>query len=182
MKIQTNRLFMVVVFCIAVLFYACKGRKDTPKTITETFNADFTGNYTYVGIDTLPHQKCTDTLSAWRAIVDGSGTGSHLGSFVVHFDFCGKAEGRYRNMQAFMVTENSDTLFVSCEGQVYEGRLGDHPVYVTSYWRDPFQILGGTGIFKGATGSGITDDYNSSEDKYSHHHWTGTITLRKGNE
>ncbi|MBP1668794.1 MAG: hypothetical protein H6Q21_1160, partial [Bacteroidetes bacterium] len=47
------------------------------------------------------------------------------------------------------------------------------------YWRDPFEILGGTGKFKGATGKGTTDDYNSSEDPYSHHHWTGTITLLK---
>ncbi len=106
---------MVVVFCMAVLFYACKARKDTPITITETFNADFTGSYTYVGNDTLPSPKCTDTPLAWRAIVDGSGTGSHLGNFVVHFDFCGNDEGSYGNMQAFMVTENSDTLIVSCK-------------------------------------------------------------------
>jgi hypothetical protein len=42
---------------------------------------------------------------------------------------------------------------------------------VVSYWKDPFVILGGTGKYEGATGDIITDDYNSSEDPYSHHHW-----------
>jgi len=44
----------------------------------------------------------------------------------------------------------------------------------------PFVILGGTGRFEGATGGGMTDDYNSSEDPYSHHQWVGKITLVKG--
>ena len=38
----------------------------------------------------------------------------------------------------------------------------------------------GMGRFEGATGSGTNDDYNSDLDPYSHHHWTGTITLVKG--
>ena len=41
--------------------------------------------------------------------------------------------------------------------------------------------LGGTGRFDGATGGGMSDDYNL--DDYpgnSFHHWVGTITLVKG--
>ena len=64
--------------------------------------------------------------------------------------------------------------------EVITGRLEDHPDYVVSYWRDPFEILGGTGRFEGAFGGGMTDDYNSSEDTNSHHHWKGTITMKKG--
>ena len=60
------------------------------------------------------------------------------------------------------------------------GRLDDHPEYVTSWWKDPWEITGGTGRFEGATGSGYTDDYNSAIDPYSHHRWTGTITMLKG--
>ena len=79
-----------------------------------------------------------------------------------------------------MVFGKGDTLFVTCKGKVIGGKSPDHPEYVTSYWRDDFLILGGTGRFEGATGSGKTDDYNSSEDPYSHHRWKGTITLEKG--
>jgi hypothetical protein len=63
-----------------------------------------------------------------------------------------------------------------------EGRLSDRPSYVIEYWRDPFVILGGTGRFEGATGGGMTDDYNSALDPYSHHHWNGTITMVKGKQ
>jgi hypothetical protein len=51
-----------------------------------------------------------------------------------------------------------------------------------NFAKDPFKILGKTGRFKGASGSGMTDDYNSDLDPYSHHHWKGTITLVKGNQ
>ncbi len=66
-------------------------------------------------------------------------------------------------------------------GQVIYGNEDDHPDGVNSYWRDPFTILGGTGRFDGATGGGMSDDYNL--DVYpgnSFHHWVGTITLVKG--
>jgi hypothetical protein len=43
-------------------------------------------------------------------------------------------------------------------------------------------VMGGTGSFEGATGTIMSDDYNSSEDPYSHHHWKGTITMVKGKQ
>ena len=48
-----------------------------------------------------------------------------------------------------------------------------------SYWKDDFEILGGTGKFSDAPGKGKTNDYNSSEDPNSHHFWTGSITYQK---
>ena len=83
-------------------------------------------------------------------------------------------------MEAYFVAANGDSLFVYVSGQVIGGRMDDHPDYVVSYFRDPFIIKDGTGRFKGATGGGTTDDYNSSQDIYSHHHWVGTITMMKG--
>ena len=50
--------------------------------------------------------------------------------------------------------------------------------YERDDWRDPFVFKGGTGRFEGASGGGKTDDYNSSEDPNSHHHWKGTIRLK----
>jgi hypothetical protein len=50
------------------------------------------------------------------------------------------------------------------------GRLDYHPDYVNSYWKDPMIVLGATGRFAGATGTFMTDDYNSDLDPNSHHH------------
>ena len=180
MKTLKKMLLFTAALCLSLFFSNCNRQKGTPKTITEPFEANFTGNYTFAGPDTLPNPKCIAPFTSWRAIVDGNGTCTHLDSFIMHFDFCGDSVSHYGNVYAYMVGADGDTLFVSGAGQVLDGRLEDHPAFVTSYWKDPFEILGGTGKFKGATGSGTTDDYNSSEDPNSHHRWTGTITLMKG--
>jgi hypothetical protein len=152
--------------------------RHNPGTVTLPFKASFIGNY--VSIDISP--ICGEY--PWmRVINEGEGTGTHLGKFTHHMDFCCDVETGYYPggyMKAYFVAADGDTLFVSCAGQVINGRAEDHPEYVISYFRDPFKISGGTGRFKGATGSGMTNDYNSSLDAYSHHHWTGTISLVKG--
>ena len=176
---------LIFVICLAGSFVSCNfstsksETKEEPKEpVAVAFEASFTGKYTYVGPDTLADQKCTDPLNVWRAIVDCEGTSNVMGDLTVHFDFCGDANGNYGNTFAFMVDKKSDTLFVSCEGKVEEGRLEGHPEHVISWWKDEFEILGGTGKYKGASGKGMTNDYNSSKDAHSHHQWEGIITLR----
>ena len=56
----------------------------------------------------------------------------------------------------------------------------DRSEYVTDYFRDIVTITGGTGKFDGAEGKLQMDDYDTNIDDYSHHHWTGEITLLKG--
>ena len=148
------------------------------KTETVPFEAEFTGTYTHMMPDSV---RCGP--GPWfHVIVDCKGSNDLLGDFTTHFDFCADAQGYYPGIEmiAYMIADNGDSLFITCiEGQVIEGKLDDHPDYVVEYWRDPFEILGGTGKFEGATGSGMTDDYNSVNDENSHHHWTGTITMAK---
>ena len=81
-----------------------------------------------------------------------------------------------------MTAANGDELWLEIPlGFVNNTQPEDgQPEYVTSWWRDPFVITGGTGRFEGATGGGMTDDYNSTEDDNSHHNYTGTITMAKG--
>jgi hypothetical protein len=189
MKTLTKFLFCVA--CISLLFSCQKPDEfndelsvvvlKSGKTVTVTvpFKADFTGEYKYVlfGEDV---GDC-DEMFTCRVGVDFTGNATQMGKITGSFDFCACGpNGDYGPTVSQMVAANGDLLYVSCQGFVIEGRLEDHPEYVTSYWRDPFVILGGTGKFEGATGSGMTDDYNSSLDPYSHHHWTGTITLVKG--
>jgi hypothetical protein len=175
MKTLKN-LVLILVCCLSSLIIACN-RQKTLKTVTVPFVADALGEYKYVGPDTLPNPKCSDSLSAWRAIVDVKGTGTPVGKFTAYFDFCGDAESHYGNAFAYLVAENGDTLFIDASGQVLEGRLDEHPEFVISYWKDSINITDGTGKYKGARGSIITNDYNSSEDLFSHHHWSGTLTL-----
>jgi hypothetical protein len=169
---KRNLFTTLLVFCMLMAASDCSRTKTVP------FDVEFTGTYNLVEPDSL---LCGP--EPWmHVIVDCSGTGTPLGKFTTHFDFCANwEEGYYPGTRSveYMIAENGDTLFITCEGQVIEGRLEDHPEYVVEYWRDPFKILGGTGKYEGATGEGMTDDYNSSEDQNSHHHWKGTITMLK---
>lgn len=186
-KLKIIATFTLVLF-LALNFYSCKNSsseskkaEDKTEMVTEAFEAEFIGNYIYLGPDTLLPQKCTDSLSS-RIIVDCEGTSNIMGDIKIHFDFCGNEQGYYGNTYGYFVDESYDTLFVYCEGKVIEGKMEEHPFFVTSYWKDDFEILGGTGKFEGATGKGKTDDYNSSEDPNSHHNWKGTITVNKERE
>ncbi len=151
-----------------LILISCQGPKTMP------FEADFTGTYTAFGPDSL---ECGP--GSIRVIVDALGENELLGEFTTHFDFCVDENGNYpgNRMVAFILAENGDSLFISSAGQVIEGRQDDHPEFVRSYFRDPFKILGGTGKYKNASGSGMTDDYNSTEDQNSHHSWKGSITI-----
>lgn len=158
-----------------------KKNKAEPKTVTVPFKADFVG--TYMPTSGVYLDVCGN-YPMIRIFNEGGGTGTHLGKFTHYFDFCvNNATGEYPfdHMIAYFVAANGDTLFVACAGQVLNGRLDHHPEDVNSYFTDPFEILGGTGRFEGASGSGFTDDYNrDSYPENSFHHWTGTITMVKG--
>jgi len=153
---------------------ALKGAKI--KNVTMGFNIVFTGTYDYNSQDL---DICDASL--FRIINTGEGTGSHFGHLTSYFDFCVAADNSYPNghIIAYFEDENGDRLNVEVAGFVLGGRVPGMPSFATSYFKDPFEIIGGTGRFEGATGSGMTNDYNSSKDPYSHHHWTGKITLVK---
>ena len=183
---------MLVAF--ATMFFACSESSDIwnntdqdlevrnkykePVTVTVPFKMKAIGEYQPYG------ERCP---GAFNVIVDGYGDATHLGEFTVHFDFCGVPNpdftfsyGDPYPSDVTFIADNGDELYATISGTVIPGRTPDHPEFVTSYWQDEFFILGGTGRFEGATGQGWSDDYNSSEDPYSHHFWEGTITMVKG--
>jgi hypothetical protein len=151
------------------------------------FKADFLGEYTSVTFN--PDAECGEPFFC-RVIVDYEGTATHLGKMYGTFEFCacGPADpdieapnNIYAGGETIFTAANGDMLFLVSEGStVVQGKRPDHPEHVISWWQDNWVITGGTGRFEGATGSGTTDDYNSSLDPNSHHHWTGTITMIKG--
>jgi hypothetical protein len=156
-------------------------KKGAPssKMVTLGFNLVFTGTYQYQGPD---EAKCGDFPPMVNVINVGEGNGTHFGKMTSHFDFCVDiTDSSYPNgfEEAYFMDKNGDKLFVYVEGFVLPGRVPGMPSFANSYFKDPFVITGGTGRFEGATGSGMTNDYNSAKDDYSHHHWTGKITLIK---
>ena len=156
-----------------------KKAATSSKTVTLGFNLVFTGTYEYQGPD---EAKCGAFPPMVNVINIGEGTGTHFGKMTSHFDFCvDVTDLSYPNgfEEAYFMDENGDKLFVYVEGFVLGGRVPGMPSFATSYFKDPFVITGGTGKFEGATGSGMTNDYNSAKDPYSHHHWQGKITLMK---
>ena len=147
------------------------------KNVTMGFNIVFTGIYDFSG-DPI----CSDPVNMVRIINTGEGTGTHFGKLTHYFSFCvDVTDNSYPNdhMMAYFEDENGDRLDVEVAGWVLPGRVPGMPNFAISYFKDPFNILGGTGRFEGATGGGVTNDYNSSKDPYSHHHWKGKITLVK---
>ena len=162
--------------------------------VTVPFKVEYTGEYLFQGINpdacgasfVDPDADPEDLVPIVNVVVEGWGQGTHVGNSTIHFDFCGVPGpdgfqyGDPYPVDAYIVAANGDMLYLTVSGLVIPGRTEDHPEYVTSYWRDPFQILGGTGRFEDATGEGYTDDYNSNLDPYSHHDWDGTITMKKG--
>jgi hypothetical protein len=159
-----------------------KGDHGQPVMVTLPFKADLIGVYEVVE----PDVNCgysEENPFMYHVIVTANGTATHLGKTYAYFDFCCDfATGVYGPAEIYIIAANGDKLFLSGEGQVLEGRLDYHPDYVISYWKDPMIVMGGTGSFEGATGTIMSDDYNSSEDPYSHHHWKGTITMVKGKQ
>ena len=159
---------------------ATLSKKNVTKELTMGLNLVFTGTYDYQG----PSADCGDFPPFVQVINNGEGSGTHFGKLTSHFDFCVDVRDfSYPNGRiiAYFEDENGDRLDVEVAGFVLGGRVPGMPSYANSYFKDPFQIIGGTGRFEGATGSGFTNDYNSDKDDYSHHHWTGTITLLKNN-
>lgn len=159
-----------------------------PVTVTLPFDATFLGTYVDESYPGDENYTC-DLLYECHVVVDVVGTATHMGKITGTFDFCACGpddpdipglDWQYAPTETALMAANGDILIVTCSGSVIAGHADDQPDYINSYWRDEFLILGGTGRFEGATGGGMTDDFNSDLDNHSHHHWTGSITLIKG--
>lgn len=154
--------------------------------VTVPFKADFLGEHTDV---IYPDETCGDLYNC-RVFVDYEGRATHLGKMYGSFEFCAcgqdnpdteEIENPFAGGETWFIAANGDKLHLLTEASsVIDGRRPDHPEYVIQWWRNKFEIIGGTGRFEGASGEGWADDYNSSLDQNSHHHWTGTINLVKG--
>ena len=86
MKKIKNITALAFGLCLIFTLHFCKKSEDNKVMVTETFEAQFIGNYIYFGPDTLLPKKCNDSLD-YRIIVDCKGTSNIMGNIKVHFDF-----------------------------------------------------------------------------------------------
>lgn len=123
---------------------------------------------------------------------EGFGEATHLGRFSVLITFCIDPselldDGQlspgeslpYENGLGTLTAANGDRLFITIAGAVLPS---DHPDFDFEF-SDPFEIVGGTGRFDGATGGGVTNslvDFQSQPSR-TEHDWSGTLVLRPGN-
>ncbi|MBW6536115.1 MAG: hypothetical protein K0B11_13995 [Mariniphaga sp.] len=160
--------------------------KKAQVEVTVPFEVNLLGEITELIFD---DQECLDGGYPVRAVVETSGNATHMGKVTLTFAFCtgGAPDPAIPNSvytfaaSSFELTgANGDKLFLYNGGDAAILGANVHPDYVTDYWTSIAIVTGGTGRFEGASGELQMNDYCTSIDDYTHHHWTGEITLVKG--
>jgi hypothetical protein len=162
-------------------------KRAQPHLVNVPFEANMLSKLTNLDLE---NTECLEEGYVCKVTLEVEGTAAHMGKVHTIFNFCALGpddpnipgeDAKYSGSTCVMVAANGDELFLSLEGgSVITGRTEDHPDYVVDYWKDKVNITGGTGRFEGASGELQMDDYDTNIDTYSHHHWTGIITMLKG--
>ena len=153
---------------------------------TMPFKAEF---YTKRSYDDDGEGKCSDDPYLGFNLQIGEGNATHLGKFTTTMWFCG-AGFDYKNGEGVFVAANGDELYFKVPATDEVGHVlplpYEDPVY-EFYFQDPFEFVGGTGRFEGASGGGVTDSYvdlfdddgNFIPEHQTDHTWTGLLILPK---
>lgn len=163
------KILLLSSLIISSLTLSCQ---DEPEFEAKTFEATF-----FTGLVSLTPDSITcEAPMNFRNVQEGSGMEATLGNFTTTMSFCvNPATLEYGNTEASLVTENGDELFLEGGGQVVPTTREGYDLE----FKDPFTIIGGTGRFEGASGSGTTDSYVNMTTNRTDHVWKGTITLKK---
>jgi len=117
---------------------------------------------------------------------NGEGEGTSLGKMSFHATFCQNIadylDGTdpddtspwYSLGYMIFTAADGDELWLSGGGEITST---DKPGYDFQFI-DPFEFVGGTGRFEGASGTGVTESY--VRNPYVDHYWSGTLILPQG--
>jgi hypothetical protein len=199
MKTQLRFLMFLAAFC---LVFACSKTYDDPRpdptptlaeTVTLPFGAIFKGaalpfnqNGTLGGGTGISKQNTGNCGDGYKTLAEsGNGTAAYSGKITFSSVFC-LSNGDILPTSSYFQAADGSILNVAYSGKTCGGCCTDnvHPSTEICCWMINFTILGGTGKFEGATGSGSTNDYIDKvfEEGYnSHHSWKGTITIPRKN-
>ena len=162
----------ILITCLIIGAVALGCKDDEPQFETKDFEATFFTDLASIGPDSITCAAPRNFLN----VQEGSGSEATVGNFTTTITFCvDPATLEYGDSEASFVAENGDELFLDVSGQVVPST---EPGYDLEF-KDPFTIIGGTGRFEGATGSGMTNSFVSNATQRTDHVWKGTITLKK---
>lgn len=177
MKTMSKLLFVGMVILLSCTKETMNPASD-PVTVTMPFSA------TYKGYNTLTDQNQAGCIPGFNHTVEiADGNGSFVGFSTFHSDYCSNISTLNPGL-SFIKAQNGDTVFLAfsgmtCVGLGENGSEADDHINELCCWEIPFTILGGTGAFEGAMGSGTTDDYLCASGGTYNHSWQGTITVRR---
>lgn len=163
---------ILLLACLIIGSAVLSCQKDEPAFEIKTFEATF-----YTDLDSLvPDSVTCEGAENLLNTQKGSGSEPTVGSFTTTMAFCFNTDTfEYGNTEASFVAADGDELFLDVSGQVVPTT---EPGYDLEF-KDPFTIIGGTGRFEGASGSGATESYVNMTTGRTDHVWKGTITLKK---
>ncbi len=161
---------LLLALVVGLLNVSCND--DEAEFVTNTFTATFFTDLTSLGPDSL---NCSAPMN-FLNVQQGEGNEPTVGNFTTTISFCvNPNDFTYGNSEASFIDDNGDELFLDVSGQVVPST---QPGYDLEF-KDPFTIIGGTGRFEGATGSGTTESYVNGTTNRTDHIWSGTIRLKK---
>jgi hypothetical protein len=172
--------FLAVVIGLTI---ACNKENSEPGPASSTVTVPFTARFAGIILNDSPLNMSGCGSEFSRIIEVANGKGDCVGFSTLVSDFCFNQK-ELKVGYSYIRTSKGDTLFVSLYGKTCKGLDipdsldNDHPDEICC-WNIAYTILGGTGLFRGAAGSGTTDDYLSKNDNTFCHSWQGTITLQK---
>jgi len=192
---KTLKKFLFIAACISLLTTCSKPdefigdnlsgndlkcAKLDPKTVKVPFKAKFSvwdkSDYTDNSCGGYP---------VFFLTMEGHGTTTHLGHITTKMTFCCNViTGEYYNTIGSFVAANGDQLFFEIPVGKIIPNDEDNSAYYQTKFNDPMIFTGGTGRFKGATGSGSTNAYvhDGTDEWRTDFFSTATLTLVKGKQ
>lgn len=165
----------LIVASMTIAFWSCEKKNNVIGPIPFQFK------FYSIGLPAVGDASC-GVPPVVMSRQEGAGSNKFLGEFIFVSQFCSNgATGEYfGGPSAFGYFEDSkgDRLNVISEGQVIPSTKEGYDLM----FQDPIEIIGGTGRFEGATGSGMSDSYVILEEGRTDHIWTGTLYLRKNHK
>lgn len=183
----TPRIYHLLILILPILLLTgCSlfttEEDDTTRAFESQFYTDLQG--------IAPDERCGDPLQGrFMNTQEGQGESPQLGAFTVRITFCVDAtdvlddglltEGEslpYDTGVGVFTTSEGEELRFTTFGTVLPS---SHPDFDYEF-SDPFEFTGGTGRYKGARGSGMTNSLVDlqTEPSRTQHTWTGVLTLR----
>ena len=156
---KTKNSMFITLACLLIFSSCSDSVRFFPEDKDNTANLDFYTRFTSSGTSVEADQSGLKSGTWIYTQQNGSGTATYLGNFTFTMNclFCcsGSECGKFENgCGCFISRDTGDKLYISFTGKAKMLESNDESGYA-GILEDPFQVTGGTGLFKNATGQGV---------------------------